>query len=374
MTAEALSTQRFTRRTTLARNEYHKNFHKIDEDTIATITSVEADAITPLMSKIYLRLQNAPREFWNQRGELHFTAQVREGKLVKASTILCDYLGVARATVCKALQWMHKTGVIGYFAGKNGVGIRIFINRATSSIGARPTTADQKNLQFPDGSSEARHGSANEPTLKDSLAISEISDTDLIRHAPKNGAKEKQDDESFAGAEIQAVMPQPDIALTEAVVKCLTRELMPSLKSAAAQAASQAAAREHERTRQWLDQHGLPKAARVAQREAYQIFKHQGGKAIAEQRALAELQVGRSIATYSPPAVEARTPDEIAEIAEMCLTMLDVQGKPVEQTLTEIDVNSGGWLLPESIPKVRQAAGRMLLARSQARGSERCEP
>lgn len=369
MTAIALSTQRFARRTTLAQNEYHKNFHKIDEDIIATITSPEADAVTPLMSKIYLRLQNAPREFWNQRGELHFTAQVREGKLVKASTVLCDYLGVARATVSKALQWMHKTGVIGYFAGKNGVGIRIFINRATSSIGERPTTADQKILRFHDGSSEARHGSANEPALKDSFAIPEISDTDLIRHAPKNGAKAKSGgDESFAGAEIQAVLAQPDIALMEAVVERLKRELEPGLKDAA----SQAAACEHERTRQWLDQHGLPKAARVAQREAYQIFKHQGGKAIAEQRALTELQVGRSTATYSPPTIEPRNPDEIAEVAEMCLTMLEVQGKPVEQTLTEIGAD-GGWLLSEDIPKVREAAGRMLQARSQARGSERCE-
>lgn len=186
--AAALGAQRFARRTSLAPNEYHKNFHKIDEEVIAVMTSPEADAVTPLMSKIYLRLVNAPREFWEQKGVLRFTAQEKEGKLVKASTVLCDYLCVARATVSKALKWMHEQGIIGYFAAKNGVGVRIFLNRATSSIGVRPITTDQKFLQFPGGSNEAQAGSQNEPAFNDSFAVSEKSDTDINSHAPKNGA------------------------------------------------------------------------------------------------------------------------------------------------------------------------------------------
>jgi DNA-binding transcriptional regulator YhcF (GntR family) len=68
---------------------------------------------------------------------LRFESEVREGKQVTALVQLREQLGVASATASKALQWMHEVGVIGYFAGKNGVGIRIFINRATSSVGTR---------------------------------------------------------------------------------------------------------------------------------------------------------------------------------------------------------------------------------------------
>lgn len=46
----------------------------------------------------------------------------------------------------------------------------------------------------------------------------------------------------------------------------------------------------------------------------------------------------------------------------MCLTMLDVQGKPVEQTLAEMCANDG-WLLPSDVPKVRDAIAKMLGAK-----------
>src|ERR671912_564142 len=151
--AQPYLSSRFVRKTQLAANEYHKNFYKLDGDIIAAITSAEADRVTPLMSKIYLRLVNAPSEYWEREGVLRFEAQCREGKQVKAWDVLCEALGVASATANKAITWLHDSGIIGYFAGKNGVGIRIFLNRAAASIGVRASSAGQKILHFAPASS-----------------------------------------------------------------------------------------------------------------------------------------------------------------------------------------------------------------------------
>jgi len=144
MAMQALPSQRFIRKTELSPNEYRKRFRQIDDDIIAAITSPEADTVTPLMSKIYLRLANAPENYWERKGVLRFEAEIREGKGVKAWTVLCEVLSVSSATANKALSWMHKEGIIGYFSGKNGVGMRIFLNRAISSIGTRAAYGGKK--------------------------------------------------------------------------------------------------------------------------------------------------------------------------------------------------------------------------------------
>src|SRR4028119_1697148 len=102
MTANALATHRFVRRTQLGGNEYRKNFHQIDTEVISAVTSGEADQVTPLMSKIYLRLASAPPEFWEREGVLYFCARDVAGCPVKASTVLYGLLGVASATAHKA--------------------------------------------------------------------------------------------------------------------------------------------------------------------------------------------------------------------------------------------------------------------------------
>src|ERR671912_1617209 len=153
MAAQPNFSNRFIRKTRLSANEYHKNFFKLDAEIIAAITSAEADKVTPLMSKIYLRLVNAPDQYWEREGVLRFEAQCREGKQVKAWDVLCEALGVASATANKAITWLHDSGIIGYFAGKNGVGIRIFLNRAAASIGVRASSAGQKILHFAPASS-----------------------------------------------------------------------------------------------------------------------------------------------------------------------------------------------------------------------------
>lgn len=120
--APAYQQSRFVRRTRLQQNEYNKNFRMLDEETLAALTSLEADAVTPLMSKIYLRLLQAPDHCCRGERELHFEGEVREGKRTKAWDQLCQHLRVSSETAQKALHWMHEQGIIGYSAFKNRVG------------------------------------------------------------------------------------------------------------------------------------------------------------------------------------------------------------------------------------------------------------
>jgi hypothetical protein len=361
MKATALAPPRFVRRTQLGANEYRKNFHQIDAEVINAVTSAEADRVTPLMSKIYLRLASAPPEFWERDGILYFHAGEVAGRTVKASKVLYGLLGVASATAHKALQWMHEQGIIGYFAGKNGAGIRIFLNRATGSIGVRGTAAGKKILPFVHGSNGAGTGSAVEPAFNDSFADLEVLDTDLNPHAPKNSAekptvvkktpdpqatllRQPSQSSNLVGATRSSENLQVQIPVDE-IVSRLTSELETTLRSAARQAAAQ----EHERTREWLESKGLPKAARVAQREAYNVLRKYG--VMQEARGGSHAEVGRN--DYTSPEPRVLPDNEITELAHICVTMLEAQGRAIEVTLSEMSVAAGGFLLPEDTLRVR---------------------
>jgi hypothetical protein len=371
MSAQLNLSPRFVRKTQLGSGEYRKNFQQIDREIISTVTSPEADQVTPLMSKIYLQLINAPAQYWEREGVLRFEAQFREeGKPLKAWAALCESLGVSSATASKALSWLHEVGVIGYFAGKNGVGIRIFLNRATSSIGKRPGVGGKKILEVAPASLDEGRASQNEPAFNDSFAVREISDSDINPCAPKNGAdKTMVVKTSSDPAPISRSNPRATIELKgrevqaetvgvsgsdsiNQLVRRLRFELEPVLQSAAVQAARH----EHERTREWLDKCGIPKATRVAQREAYNVLRSHGVIGDSKQRARGDLEVGRS---WYTPVAKPLSPDEIKELAEMCIAMLDAQGQAIDVTLSEISAEAGGWLLPEDAPGVREMAMAM---------------
>ncbi len=368
MALEALSTPRFIRKTQLGANEYRKNFHQLDTDAISAVTSPEADRVTPLMSKIYLRLMNAPPKLWERQGVLRFEAEVREGKQVTAWAQLRELLGVANATASKALAWMHEVGVIGYFAGKNGVGIRIFINRATSSVGTRAPQS-KKILAFSSASSDVRHASADEVPFNDSFAVPETSDTDINSRAPKNGAGQERVDKTLPEPapipsdvpssnveHITALARPPDVISLEDVVTRLRAELEPAIHVAA----RQAAAREHERTREWLENRGLPKAARVAQHEAYNVLRKYGVISESSRGARAHADVGRN--DYTPPEPHPLARNEVAELAEACVAMLETKGQSIDLTLSEMSAEAGGFLLSEDAPRVREIANSLLSA------------
>lgn len=375
MLAEAQTGYRFVRKTHLAPGEYRKNFHQIDREVMAVITSPEADQVTPLMSKIYLRLVNAPERFWEREGVLRIEAEVRDEKVVKAWAVLCDLVGVASATASKAIQWMHEQGIIGYFSGKNGVGLRIFLNRAVSSIGVRPTQTGKKILAFPPASSERAPASANEPAFNDSFAVREISDSDINPGAPKNGADHKRIDKISSDPTPPAptnpsTYVEPDVASLRTtdlislddIVARLKAELEPAMHTAARQAAS----REHERTREWLENRGLPKAARVAQHEAYNVLRKYGVINESGRNSSAHGDVGRS--AYTAPEPHPLSPDEITEMAGVCVAMLETKGQSIELTLSEMSTEAGGFLLPEDAGHVREKANSLLATRNSREG------
>lgn len=365
MTAQALEAPRFVRRTQLGPGEYRKNFRQVDGDVITAVTSPEADRVTPLMSKVYLRLVHAPAQYWERDGVLRFEGELCDDRHVTAWETLCEVVGVASATARKALRWMHEQGVIGYFAGKNGVGIRIFINRALSSIGTR--AAGQKILEFRRTSSHEAHTSTDEVAFSDSFADLEVSDTDVNPRAPQNGAEQTEvvktgTDPQPAisrcpprGAEtrerVTSRAPLQVEVPVEEIVSRLSRELGPSLESAARRAAS----REHEWTREWLESRGLPKAARVAQREAYNVLRKYG--VIKGEAQSTHADVGRShlVQEHQP-----LSDGEVEELAQACVAMLEVKGQTVDLTLSEMSTEGGGFLLPEDAPRVRAKVEALL--------------
>lgn len=358
---------RFVRRTQLTANEYRRNFRQLDEDAISAVTSGEADRVTPLMSKIYLRLVSAPAGFWEREGVLYFAAGEQDSQPVKASKVLYEVLGVASATAHKALRWMHEQGIIGYFAGKNGAGIRIFINRAVGSIGVRDAAAGKKILPFARGSNGAGRGSAVEPAFNDSFADPEVLDTDFDPRAPKDGAEQTEVVKKYTDPHPASLRPvtrdvgvevtppatlRVEVPVSE-IVSRLSRELEPALQSAA----RQAAAREHERTREWLESRGLPKAARVAQREAYNVLRRYGVvKDTAQSSPPAE--VGRG--NYVPEGHQPLSEGEVEELAQACIAMLEIKGQSIELTLSEMSTEAGGFLLPSDAPRVRAKAEAFL--------------
>jgi len=364
MTTTALAPPRFVRRTQLGPGEYRKNFRQIDGDAIAAVTSEEADRVTPLMSKIYLRLVHAPAQYWERDGVLRFEGELRGDTRVTAWAALCEVVGVASATASKAIRWMHEQGIVGYFAGKNGVGVRIFLNRAASSIGTR---AGQKILEFPRASSEGARTSAGEAAFSDSFAGLEVSDTDCNPRAPKDGAEQTQvvntgpdPHPTHPGHPPQGISSgdvlSPQTALrvevpVEEIVSRLRRELEPSLQTAARRAAE----KEHERTREWLESRGLPKAARVAQREAYNVLRKYGVVKDAAQSAHAE--VGRA---HPVQGLQPLSDCEVEELAQACVAMLEVKGQSVEVTLSEMSAEAGGFLLSADAPRVRARAEALM--------------
>ncbi len=367
MTLQALQTPRFVRRTQLGPNEYRKNFRQIDGDVISAITSEEADRVTPLMSKIYLRLVHAPARYWERDGVLHFVGELRGDRHITAWVVLCEALGVASATASKALGWMHEQGIIGYFAGKNGVGVRIFLNRAVSSIGSR--AAGKKILEFPRASPQGARTSADEVAFSDSYADLEVLEKDLNPRAPKSGAEQAEEVEKHLDThQTSSAYPEPSAGRAnvsprtalrvevpvEEIVTRLRHELEPWLLSAARQAAAQ----EHERTREWLESRGLPKAARVAQHEAYNVLRKNGVIGGRAPGAAAKIEAGRG--SYTPPPPRPLSDAEADELAQACVAMLETQGQAVEHTLSEVGAEAGGFLLPDDAVKVRERAEALL--------------
>jgi hypothetical protein len=373
----AVTAAKFLRKTTLRDTEVNKNFRMLDDDVAEAITSAAADEVTPLMSKVYTRLLLTPAEWREGERVLRFAGQEREGKWVTAWEQLRRHLCVSSETASKALRWMHGQGIIGYYSGKNGVGIRIFLNRAANSVAQRREVRTQKILSLAPASGGRPRTSPGETPFNDSFAVSEVLETDINPHAPKNGAETQPSLEkrlekssrpsvaiprSSADENLSSHASPPEIPV-ERIVSRLWSEVGPALQRMARQAASS----EHERTREWLESKGLPKAARVAQRETYEVLRRQG--LLREAPRSSHAEVGRG--GFVPSAPRPLPEGEVLELAEACVALYEAKGQPVELTLSEMNVASGGFLLPEDASRVLEKVD-FLLAADRREGREGC--
>jgi hypothetical protein len=118
--------------------------------------------------------------------------------------------------------------------------------------------------------------------------------------------------------------------------------------------------REHERTREWLEQRGLPKAARVAQHETYNVLRKYGLVSKPGHEARTSTDVGRG--DFAPTGPHSLMPEEVADLAGACVALLETKGQSVELTLSEMSVEHGGFLLPEDAARVRERVNSLLAA------------
>ncbi len=390
-------TPKFLTRTTLLPGEYRANFRQIDRDAITLVRSKAARQVTKMMAHIYLCLLDAPLRLREREGVLRFAGEVREGKTVTAWEQLIELLEVADGTAHKALEWMREQRLIGYHSGKNGVGIRIFLNRAAESVKLE-AERNQKNLRLiPASNGEAPVSSYATPFRK---YRRENVDQEIKTPAPENGAVTHSISEfavtpepTLPDADPQSLSVQEDVGSTSEaqtasvttelrsttamneIVSRLRAELVPYLHAVAAQAAThaatQAAANEVGRTREWFETRALPKVARVVQAETYDLLRRHGTLDERERRVRADLQVGRSptiaavVSEYKLPELCPLTQEEVLTAAETCVALREVQGREVEALLVEMSAAKGGWLLAEDVSRVRDAAKALLLTRNE---------
>jgi len=143
--------------------------------------------------------------------------------------------------------------------------------------------------------------------------------------------------------------PRAGVEVGELVWR-LRRELEPTLLAAA----RRAAAEEHERTREWLESRGLPKAARVAQKEAFDVLRQRGLISQSPKHA----DPGPVGVRHEPVPTEVKrlSPEEVKELAETCVAMLEVHGQGIDTTLSHLRAEAGGPLPTEDVPRVRELA------------------
>jgi hypothetical protein len=284
--------ERFVRRPSLGDDEYRVNFKQIDCDVLDSLASDEACAITPSMSKIYIRLIRSPLMHWEREGVLRFVGEEREGKQLTAWEQLRELTGVANSTLSKALSWMHNAGVIGFIARKNGVGIRIFINRARSSIRSKGrnegrSQGGEKNLRLVPAPSDQAPAPSDGIPFKEKNGRKDL-DKDITPRAHSRAA------ERLTGHELPAITPaerlsskltgsidsgaqvpsnQIDIGQLMGMVR---RELEPVIASRCSEVITSALHKEAELNREWFEKAGLPKAIRVAQHETFDVLRSHG--------------------------------------------------------------------------------------------------
>lgn len=280
----------FIRKTSLATTEYQTNFTITDNEILDTITSDEALKITKLMPSIYLRLRRAPTDFWEREGVLRFVGSMDEKKPLSAWEQMRKITGVANSTLSKCLTWLHDRGIIGYSAHKNGIGIRIFFNRAVSSIRTRES---QKNLRLvPTPSSNFATPSSGVP-FKEENSKKNLDNT--YDSAPPRGEQVGIVSVTLEpGAPIIPPVSLPRLQLLSSP-SARSEEVIPFLNQAIKEfkcEVSNIVKKEIRATQDWFYDKALPKAIRVAQRETFNLLRNMRVQEIKQSS-----DVGKNVAT-----------------------------------------------------------------------------
>jgi hypothetical protein len=97
----------------------------IADDIIALLHSKEAEAVTEMMSKIYLGLVFAPEEWWEGNETRRVIGNLEKGVATTAWAELVNYLRVTAEEAQKALQWMQEKEIIIYLEHQGGREIEI---------------------------------------------------------------------------------------------------------------------------------------------------------------------------------------------------------------------------------------------------------
>jgi hypothetical protein len=288
----AAAAPQFVRRTMLADDEYRVNFKQIDNDIIKALVSKQARSVTPLMSAIYLGLLAAPRHCWEREGVLHFRGEDRIETSLTAWEQMRELAGVANSTLSKALDWMHRTGLIGYDARANGAGIRVFFNRAKSSIRSRPA---EKILRLVPAPIESAPAPSAGMGFKEH-GFQRVPENDIFRavardSAPGHGGHSSGPCESIAN---DSPHPVDDSFRTAPEQPALVNRFMQDISNKLQSEIALAVKRETDATKQWLLNHGIPKATRVAQRETFDLLRAQG---LIAKNNRSSIDVGRNHST-----------------------------------------------------------------------------
>lgn len=86
---------------------------KIREDILKKVSSAEASKVTQFMSHVFLRLVNAPPQFWEGGSVLRFTTTAEESRTVTTAwEQIAKLASVSPRVARKALTWLNDKGVI----------------------------------------------------------------------------------------------------------------------------------------------------------------------------------------------------------------------------------------------------------------------
>jgi hypothetical protein len=225
---------------------------------------------------------------------------------------------------------MHDAGVIGYVARKNGVGIRIFINRALSSIRSKP----EKILRLVPAPSDTPPAPSDGMPFKESSSREDL-DIDINpRTHPRAGeASDSTKTPSPVGAQqlqvkqcntpaLSAIPTTFDIGQVVGIVK---RQLEPVIASTCQDAIASAMREQADKHREWLERSGIPKAVRVAQSETFSVLRAHG---VIPKKASNSAYVGLNNASKSVKDMGT----EVSKIGSFITETLDVVRQAAAET------------------------------------------